>query len=76
MKKFEFCGCIIRDSLCLNCKNVIGYHIVQVCELCVEGGHNQHFWMFQNVKGELIENLYWNDLNPIEKFDKTPVVTV
>ncbi|KAI8845554.1 FAM72 protein-domain-containing protein [Chytridium lagenaria] len=40
------CQCRIRDIACLRCGNVIGYHVTQPCEICLESCNNGHFWMF------------------------------
>ncbi|KAI9091856.1 FAM72 protein-domain-containing protein [Phlyctochytrium arcticum] len=40
------CYCRIRDVACLGCGNVIGYHVTQPCEPCMEACNNGHFWMF------------------------------
>ncbi|KAJ3292100.1 Protein fam72b [Rhizoclosmatium sp. JEL0117] len=40
------CQCRIRDVACLQCGNVIGYHVTQPCEVCLDSCNNGHFWMF------------------------------
>ncbi|KAJ3104752.1 Protein fam72a [Phlyctochytrium planicorne] len=40
------CRCKIRDVACLKCGNVIGYHVTQPCEPCLDSCNNGHFWMF------------------------------
>ncbi|KAL2915749.1 hypothetical protein HK105_204695 [Polyrhizophydium stewartii] len=40
------CRCRIRDVACLGCGNVIGYHVTQPCERCLDSCNNGHFWMF------------------------------
>lgn len=40
------CGCRIRDVACLGCGNVVGYHVTQPCEPCMDACNNGHFWMF------------------------------
>jgi hypothetical protein len=40
------CHCRVRDCACLGCGNVIGYHVTQPCEPCMESCNNGHFWMF------------------------------
>ncbi|KAI8816592.1 FAM72 protein-domain-containing protein [Fimicolochytrium jonesii] len=40
------CRCRIRDVACLGCGNVIGYHVTQPCDRCLESCNNGHFWMF------------------------------
>ncbi|KAH6577084.1 hypothetical protein BASA50_000047 [Batrachochytrium salamandrivorans] len=40
------CLCRIRDVACLGCGNVIGYHVTQPCEPCMDACNNGHFWMF------------------------------
>ena len=51
------CCCRIRDVACLgwynneftrlyHSGNVIGYHVTQPCEPCMDACNNGHFWMF------------------------------
>lgn len=40
------CNCRIRDTLCSCCGNVLGYHVSQPCERCLDAKNNGHFWMF------------------------------
>jgi hypothetical protein len=40
------CNCKIGDVACLGCGNVIGYHVVAPCDLCMSACNNGHFWMF------------------------------
>nr|KAJ3423250.1 Protein fam72a [Polyrhizophydium stewartii] len=40
------CACRIRDAACLGCGNVVGYHVTQPCERCLDACNNGHFWMF------------------------------
>lgn len=40
------CQCKIRDVACLQCGSVIGYHVTQPCEICLDSCNNGHFWMF------------------------------
>lgn len=42
----ENCQCRIRDVACLGCGNVVGYHVTQPCDLCLNSCNNGHFWMF------------------------------
>ncbi|KAI8388276.1 protein FAM72, partial [Radiomyces spectabilis] len=34
------CGCRVRDTACLECGNVIGYHVNVPCKVCLEQNHN------------------------------------
>lgn len=34
------CLCRIRDAACLGCGNVVGYHVTQPCEKCLEACNN------------------------------------
>ncbi|KAI8622034.1 hypothetical protein BC830DRAFT_1091257, partial [Chytriomyces sp. MP71] len=35
------------DALTWQCSgNVIGYHVTQPCEVCLDSCNNGHFWMF------------------------------
>ncbi|KAI8072390.1 FAM72 protein-domain-containing protein [Gongronella butleri] len=40
------CHCRIRDVACLECGNIIGYHVVSPCRQCLSACNNGHFWMF------------------------------
>lgn len=40
------CMCKIKDAACLTCGNVIGYHVTQPCNKCLDACNNGHFWMF------------------------------
>ncbi|KAJ3084269.1 Protein fam72a [Rhizoclosmatium hyalinum] len=40
------CHCRIRDVACLNCGNLVGYHVTQPCTDCLGSCNNGHFWMF------------------------------
>jgi hypothetical protein len=37
------CMCRIRDAACLGCGNVVGYHVMQPCETCLEACNNGKF---------------------------------
>ncbi|KAI9091141.1 protein FAM72, partial [Phlyctochytrium arcticum] len=52
------CSCRIRDAACLGCGNVVGYHVTQPCEKCLEACNNGHFWMFLS-----------DGVQPVERFD-------
>jgi hypothetical protein len=34
------CHCRIRDAACLGCGNVVGYHVTQPCDRCLEACNN------------------------------------
>jgi hypothetical protein len=40
------CRCRIHDVACLGCGNVVGYHVTQPCDSCLDSCNNGHFWMF------------------------------
>ena len=40
------CRCRIHDIACLGCGNVVGYHVTQPCDSCLDSCNNGHFWMF------------------------------
>jgi len=42
------CRCKVRDVACLGCGNVIGYHVTNPCERCLDACNNGHFWMFHS----------------------------
>ncbi|OAJ37131.1 hypothetical protein BDEG_21194 [Batrachochytrium dendrobatidis JEL423] len=35
------CACRIRDAACLGCGNVVGYHVTQPCEGCLDACNNE-----------------------------------
>jgi hypothetical protein len=40
------CQCQLRDIGCLQCGNILGYHVTQPCSSCMSSSNNGHFWMF------------------------------
>ncbi|KAI7898779.1 FAM72 protein-domain-containing protein [Cokeromyces recurvatus] len=42
------CHCRIQDVACLECGNIIGYHIVAPCSSCLNSRNNGHLWMFRS----------------------------
>jgi hypothetical protein len=40
------CGCTIRDTSCGGCRVIVGYHIVQPCEQCLEARSSGDLWVF------------------------------
>ncbi|KAI8847175.1 protein FAM72 [Chytridium lagenaria] len=69
------CFCRIRDVACLGCGNVIGYHVTQPCEPCMEACNNGHFWMFHidqvkystRLNAQGTKELLWANLPRPEK---------
>ncbi|KAI8922127.1 FAM72 protein-domain-containing protein [Powellomyces hirtus] len=51
------CSCRIRDAACLGCGNVVGYHVTQPCEKCLEACNNGHFWMFLSDGVQPVERI-------------------
>ncbi|KAI9486658.1 MAG: protein FAM72, partial [Benjaminiella poitrasii] len=49
------CHCRVQDVACLECGNVIGYHIVAPCTLCLGSSNNGHLWMFCAEQCEPVE---------------------
>eukprot|EP01134_Creolimax_fragrantissima_P004234 CFRG4234T1 len=49
------CACQIRDSACLTCGNVTGYHVTRPCSSCLEACHNGHFWMLHSDATKAID---------------------
>ncbi|KAG0028910.1 Protein fam72a [Podila clonocystis] len=45
-RQVRHCACRIRDSACLGCGQVAGYHVTQPCSDCLKDQNNGHFWMF------------------------------
>lgn len=52
VRAHEACDCEIRDIFCACCRRVLGYHVLQPCLGCSEGGNNGHYYMF--VPGNVI----------------------
>nr|KAJ3418754.1 Protein fam72a [Polyrhizophydium stewartii] len=69
------CFCRIRDVACLGCGNVIGYHVTQPCEPCMDACNNGHFWMFhvaevqarERVNGQTTQTLLWSQIPRADK---------
>lgn len=69
------CRCRIRDVACLQCGNVVGYHVTQPCGSCLEACNNGHYWMF--LSQEISSNeraspsgngsLLWADINNLNE---------
>ncbi|KAJ3145479.1 Protein fam72a [Geranomyces variabilis] len=51
------CSCRIRDAACLGCGNVVGYHVTQPCEKCLEACNNGHFYMFLSDGVQPVERI-------------------
>ncbi|KAG0198287.1 Protein fam72a [Mortierella sp. GBA30] len=45
-RQVRHCACRIRDSACLGCGQIAGYHVTQPCSDCLKDQNNGHFWMF------------------------------
>ncbi|KAI8139813.1 FAM72 protein-domain-containing protein [Fennellomyces sp. T-0311] len=43
------CTCRVRDTACLNCGNVVGYHVNVPCKVCLSQPNNGHYWMFRSA---------------------------
>lgn len=64
------CRCQIQNIACLQCGNVVGYHVSMPCRPCLEAQNNGHYWMFYrsatqpqprlNAEGTSV--LVWGDL--------------
>ncbi|CAG8545091.1 15088_t:CDS:2, partial [Racocetra persica] len=54
------CHCKIRDVACLTCGNVLGYHITQPCQQCMDACNNGHLWMFHTEEVTSEERLDFN----------------
>jgi hypothetical protein len=54
VRAHEACECEIRDIFCACCRRVLGYHVLEPCLGCSEGGNNGHYYMFVpgNVLGQ------------------------
>jgi hypothetical protein len=53
VRTHDACDCEIRDIFCACCRTVLGYHVLEPCWTCSEGGNNGHYYMFVpgNVRG-------------------------
>lgn len=45
-RQTQGCACRIRDTVCGRCGCLLGYHVSQPCERCLDARNNGHFWMF------------------------------
>ncbi|ORZ19502.1 protein FAM72, partial [Absidia repens] len=69
------CQCRIRDVACMECGNIIGYHVVSPCKQCLTACNNGHFWMFHSDACQPIERkdasgkefMVWNNLPRADK---------
>lgn len=77
------CHCRIRDTACLGCGNVLGYHVSQPCERCLEAKNNGHFWMFYSdtiwarERMDLSQSgkaICWGDLTQNVEMDPTKML--
>ncbi|KAI3639004.1 hypothetical protein MIR68_003502 [Amoeboaphelidium protococcarum] len=53
----EKCFCRVQDIACLLCGNIVGYHVAQPCDSCLDASNNGHFWMFHTGGVEAQERL-------------------
>lgn len=66
----EKCKCQIQNMACLQCGNVVGYHVSMPCRPCLQAQNNGHYWMFYrsaiipcprlNIEGT--DTMVWGDL--------------
>lgn len=72
------CHCRIRDTVCMGCGNVLGYHVSQPCERCLDAKNNGHFWMFYSETVQPSERpdpatgkaLFWGSLSPMREYEE------
>ncbi|KAI7907954.1 uncharacterized protein BX663DRAFT_424925 [Cokeromyces recurvatus] len=69
----DTCQCRIQDTACLECGNILGYHIISPCLSCLNASHNGHLWMFRSEECDTIERydinqklMYWPNAPKIE----------
>ncbi|CAO3633487.1 unnamed protein product [Cunninghamella blakesleeana] len=43
------CNCRVRDIACIQCGNIIGYHVNVPCKSCLSRPNNGHYWMFRSI---------------------------
>lgn len=73
------CHCRIRDTACRSCGNVLGYHVSQPCDRCLDAKNNGHFWMFYSETIRAAERVdlrtgkpvHWGALTPMRELDET-----
>ncbi|KAG0254837.1 Protein fam72a [Mortierella polycephala] len=76
-RQVRHCACRIRDSACLGCGQVAGYHVTQPCSDCLRDQNNGHFWMFYSsavfhykrnrIEGPAGEVMLWANVPPISR---------
>ena len=77
-RQTQGCACRIRDTACGRCGAMLGYHVSQPCERCLDARNNGHFWMFYSesvtsrertvgptANGVTGPFLYWSQLIPM-----------
>jgi ferredoxin len=70
------CHCRIRDAACLGCGNVVGYHVTQPCDRCLEACNNG---LTMNIEKQIINATYvghfWMFLSdavrPVDRLEKS-----
>jgi hypothetical protein len=73
------CHCRIRDTVCGCCGNILGYHVSQPCDRCLDAKNNGHFWMFYSETVMAWERpdpatgkaLSWGALSPMRELDES-----
>ncbi|XP_060578640.1 protein FAM72A-like [Ruditapes philippinarum] len=73
--KADKCKCHIQVMACLQCGNVVGYHVSMPCRPCLQAQNNGHYWMFYrsatvpcprlNTHGT--DTLVWGDLSQCDE---------
>ncbi|XP_064606364.1 protein FAM72A-like isoform X3 [Liolophura sinensis] len=53
----SYCSCKVKDVACLQCGNIVGYHVCLPCRQCLLSCNNGHFWMFNSDAVSSFERL-------------------
>ncbi|AFM98655.1 hypothetical protein EHEL_071290 [Encephalitozoon hellem ATCC 50504] len=40
------CKCVVVDTECKCCRMILGYRVLQPCELCISARNSKHTWIF------------------------------
>ncbi|NWX16160.1 FA72A protein, partial [Aegotheles bennettii] len=71
----EICKCKLKNTACLKCGNIVGYHVISPCKPCLLSCNNGHLWMFHSQAVFAINRLdpsgvnvlLWGDLPDLEE---------
>lgn len=49
------CSCRIKDAACLGCGNVVGYHVTQPCNKCMQSCNNGILLLFKLIQRSFLD---------------------